>query len=171
MNRNANDIIQNDRLKKHQEGGYFVETFVSSNIIEVDSNFIGGKRPEVSKINYLLSKDDFSAWHRLEADETWRFKEGASLLLHILQHNGELLQIKLGDPKIESDVISEFCVTRKQWFAASLTNEHLFSYVECEVRPGFDYRDWQLGKKDFLLNLYPQHRLIIEKYARDKVAN
>ena len=37
--------------------------------------------------------------------------------------------------------------------------------LSCIVAPGFDFKDFELGKKDQLLHQYPAHTDIIEKIA------
>jgi predicted cupin superfamily sugar epimerase len=34
------------------------------------------------------------------------------------------------------------------------------------VAPGFDFADWEIGRRDDMIKAYPQHRRAIEKYAR-----
>ncbi|MDQ4066412.1 MAG: hypothetical protein M3114_02355 [Thermoproteota archaeon] len=35
----------------------------------------------------------------------------------------------------------------------------------CTVSPGFDYTDWELGKRNELIKMYPQYMTIIERYT------
>ena len=167
---NITQLIERDNLQKHEEGGYFAVTYVSEKKVSLPS-YAGGERPESTKINYLLNTNDYSAWHRLKSDEIWRFKAGTSLTLNIINPQGKLEQIKIGNHDIQPDTVNEFKVNKNQWFSAFVTDKSSFSYVECEVRPGFDYRDWQLAKKEYLIKQYPQYTQIIEKYSRDIPAN
>jgi predicted cupin superfamily sugar epimerase len=34
------------------------------------------------------------------------------------------------------------------------------------MSPGFDYHDWELGKRGELAETYPQHRALIERYTK-----
>lgn len=168
-NNDVQKLIENEGLIKHEEGGYFKVTYTSPNVIEVSAPYEGKERLESTKINYLLDQDDFSGWHRIKSDETWRFKNGASLtLLVINKENGKLVSIKIGDPLVEPDAVTEYTVTKWQWFSAFVNDKKSYAYVECEVRPGFDYRDWQLAKKEFLIKQYPQYTDLIVKYSRDE---
>lgn len=148
----AAQIIERDNLIRHPEGGYYIQTYKSEIQVDVPARYTGeSKRPESTKINYLLFENDFSAWHRVKSNETWRFKAGSSLTLHIIDRNGYLKQIKVGDPKDEIDVACEYMVEYSQWFAASINSKNSFSYVECEVRPGFMFDDFELGEKNSLI--------------------
>ncbi|NNM58513.1 MAG: cupin domain-containing protein [Legionellales bacterium] len=160
-------IMEKDNLIAHPEGGYYIQTYKSSTEISVPSRYKGSKtRPEFTKINYLLIKNDFSAWHKVSSDEIFRFREGTSLMLHIIDRNGRLNQIKIGDPTEENDAVSEYLIEHSQWFAASVNDKNSFSYVECEVRPGFMFDDFELGKSAVLIKQHPQHAEIIERYSR-----
>lgn len=166
--KDVQELIDRDALIKHEEGGYFKVTYVSPDIIAVSPRYEGGERASSTKINYLLAHDDFSGWHRIKSNETWRFKEGESLTLLIIGKDGKMTSIKIGDPEKEADALLEYTVEKEQWFAAFINNQQTYSYVECEVTPGFDYRDWQLGKKEYLIKQYPQHTTQILKYSRDE---
>lgn len=57
-------------------------------------------------------------------------------------------------------------VNSGSWFAASVDGHSSYSLVGCTVSPGFDYHDWELADMETLVEMYPGHRLIIEKYSR-----
>lgn len=161
-------IIKQHQLTQHEEGGYYKVTFVSEVLIDVEpARYVGGKRPACSKIDYLLMGHDYSAFHQLKSNEVWRYKQGTSLTLYMIQQDGTLTTAKIGDPSQESDASAEFLVMQDQWFAVVVNDNTSFSYVECEVTPGFDYRDWQLGEQDDLIKCYPQHADLIRKYSRN----
>ena len=46
-------------------------------------------------------------------------------------------------------------------------NEDGFSLVGCMVSPAFEYKDFELFKRNDLLKLYPEHQAIINKLTRD----
>jgi predicted cupin superfamily sugar epimerase len=52
------------------------------------------------------------------------------------------------------------------WFAASVQRPRSYSLVGCTVAPGFDFRDWEAGKRNELLASYPDHKEIIVKFTR-----
>ena len=41
-----------------------------------------------------------------------------------------------------------------------------FALAGCTVAPGFDFADFELGKRSDLIKLYPQHRALIERLSR-----
>lgn len=168
-------FIKQHNLVRHEEGGYFKVTYVAEQMVKVSDRYDGDERPASTKIDYLLAGNDFSAWHRIKSDETWRFKDGSSIILYVFSktdtNQQNLLQIKIGDPKKEQDAVLEYTVEHDQWFAAISSDTSHFSFIECEVIPGFDYRDFELGKESDLIDLYPDYTDIIRQYARSVYAN
>lgn len=62
--------------------------------------------------------------------------------------------------------VPQVAIKANTWFAASLDDKKSsYCLLGCTVSPGFDYRDWELGKRDELIKMYPQHRPIIERYT------
>ena len=47
-------------------------------------------------------------------------------------------------------------------------NNDGFSLVGCMVAPAFEYEDFELFEREYLLNLYPKHKDIIIKLTREK---
>jgi hypothetical protein len=61
---------------------------------------------------------------------------------------------------------SQAVIKADTWFAAALSNKKSYSLVGCTMSPGFDHLDWELGKRDELVKMYPQHRALIERYTK-----
>ncbi len=75
----AEQIITLLKLKPHpKEGGYFIETYRSSEAIPEKTlpNRYRGMRPFGTAIYYLLTPETFSAMHRLNSDEIFHFYLG-----------------------------------------------------------------------------------------------
>lgn len=166
------EIKRNDNLVAHPEGGFYIRIDESPKMVPVSERYSGELiRREFTKINFLLVKNDYSAWHRLKSNEIWRFKEGTSITLYIISKTSphDILEIKIGDPAKESDAIQEYEIEYDQWFAAKVNDGHSYCYVECEVRPGFLFKDYQLGKKEDLLEQFPQHSVLINLLAVNNI--
>ena len=56
-------------------------------------------------------------------------------------------------------------VPAKTWFGAYLEKPNTYALLGCTVAPGFDFEDFELGKKAELLELFPEHKEIIEKLS------
>jgi len=75
----ADQIITLLNLKPHpEEGGYFVETYRSSETISEKAlpSHYKGARPFGTAIYYLLTPETFSSIHRLQSDEIFHFYLG-----------------------------------------------------------------------------------------------
>lgn len=158
MNKEAAQWIKKLRLQKHPEGGYFKETHRSDLTVEIAG--YNGPRQVSTSIYYMLVGGQFSAFHRIKSDETWHHYAGGSLALYAMV-DGKLSKIKMGKGKGE---MPQFTIKANTWFAASL-NDKPYCLLGCTVSPGFDYRDWELGRRDELVRMYPRHKKIIERYT------
>jgi predicted cupin superfamily sugar epimerase len=89
------------------------------------------------------------------------------LTLHIIDAKGELKKSVLGPI---FDAAEQFQVTVKSdcWFAASVNKKKSYSLVGCTVSPGFDYKDWKIGNRKKLTEIYPQHKDIIERFTKSR---
>lgn len=123
-----------------------------------------GDRVFSTCIYFLLDKKEFSAFHVIQQDEVWHFYEGASLTIHIIDQKGEYTAVKLGKDIENGDSFQEV-VRANCWFAAAVDNTETYSLVGCTVAPGFDFADFEMADREGLVELYPQHRDIIEKYT------
>jgi predicted cupin superfamily sugar epimerase len=145
-------------LQEHLEGGYFRETYRSDAQFETER----GLRSASTAIFYLLEKGQFSAFHRIKSDEMWHFYAGSPLAVHVIDGD-KLGTIKLGnDPGRRQSL--QAVVRAGCWFAAASLGQ--YSLVGCTVAPGFDFADWEVGRRADMLKAYPRHRRVIEKYAR-----
>ena len=70
-------------MTAHPEGGYFRRHFESSGIVVRNENTVK-KLSAITATYFLLTKENFSALHKLQSDEIWHFYEGAPLLIHII---------------------------------------------------------------------------------------
>ena len=159
MNKDAVKLIKRLRLKKHPEGGYFKQTYTADTIV----NVAGYDKPRYisTAIYYMLVGDQFSALHRIKSDELWHHYTGGSLTLYAID-NGILSKIKMGKSMGEAPQVA---IKANTWFAASLNDKKSYCLLGCTVSPGFDYRDWELGKRNVLIKMYSQHSTIIERYT------
>lgn len=167
----VNKIISKLKMTPHPEGGYYVETYRSDNIV-IPKNAKNEDREErkgCSCIYFLLKggEDNFSAWHRLKFDEIWFFQAGSSLTLYFIDEEGSFKKIKLGNMLEDKDVTFQVFVKAGHWFAAEVDDPGLFTLVNCVVAPGFEFKDFQLASRFELLKQYPKHAEIINKYTRE----
>lgn len=160
-------IINTLNLQPHPEGGYFKETYRSSG--EIPEEYLGsefsGNRNYCTGIYFLLTSDTFSAFHKINQDEMWHFYKGTPLILHIISPEGEYSKVKIGND-IEQDEVPQFTVPAKHWFASEVSNSNGYTLTGCTVSPGFDFRDFEMPKREVLLTMFPQCSEIITKLTR-----
>ena len=156
MHREAARLARKLGLEKHPEGGYFKQTYRSDIMVNVEG--FGSPRSAATAIYYLLAGSEFSAFHRLKSDELWHHYAGGALVLYAI--NDELSKIKI-DKSMPQAVIRA-----GTWFAAAPYSKKSYCLAGCTMSPGFDYRDWELGKRDELIRAYPQHKKVVERYTK-----
>ncbi len=159
--------IQHLQLNIHIEGGYYSEVYRSSLTFEKDklpSSFTGDRNAS-THIYFLLKKNQFSAFHRIQSDELWHFYAGGPLVIYEIQESGHLTKHLLGnDPQAGQSL---FCVIKAgNWFASQPAEQSEYSLVGCTVSPGFDFADFEMAKKKELIQLYPQHSELIDKLCK-----
>lgn len=164
MNNDMQKIIKRLQLMPHVEGGYYSETYKSDVTIEVTNK---KKRSVNTAIYYLLSSGDFSCWHRLKSDEIWHYYCGGSLTIYQIDDDSKLSQIILGNPLTHENAYPQHIVPAGTWFAATVNEPNSFVLIGCTVAPGFDFEDFEIGKRNELLNQYPQHKNVIMQFTRD----
>ena len=160
--KDANYWINHLQLLKHPEGGYYKEVYRSDELINQNHlpQRFNGDRCFCTSIYFLLHKNDFSAFHRIKSDETWHFYQGTSLTLYMIDENGVLTSSLLGDNP-ENNERLQITIPQNAWFAAEVNDKSSYTLTGCTVAPGFDFADFELGKRNELLNLFPQHKEII----------
>jgi len=165
--RTGEDWIELLGLRPHPEGGFYREVYRSGETISpagLPPRF-PGPRSLATSIYYLLAADEISAVHRLRSDEIWNFYEGSPLVLVILRDPSEAEEIRLGRGAARGEVL-QAVVPAGCWFGAYVLEPNSFSLVGCSLAPGFEFADFELGRRQELLSLFPRHRELIEKLTR-----
>lgn len=167
MTKSAQYWIDKLSLIPHPEGGYYRETYRSSLTIanEALPPEFTGPRLVSTAIYFLLDGENFSAFHRLRSDELWHFYAGGSLVVHVIEENGRHSEILIGS-NLEAGESLQAVVKAGCWFASAVRDPSSFALVGCTVAPGFDFEDFELGKRSDLVGIYPQHRKLIERLTR-----
>src|SRR5688572_29434864 len=149
-------LIQRYNLQQHPEGGWYRQTYKSNEQISAESlpQRFGENRAFSTAIYFLLEQGSFSAFHRIKSDECWHFYAGDPLLIIIIEQNGELKIISLGND-VEKGHSFQYVVPANCWFASRPASESEFCFVGCTVSPGFEFEDFELAKASELSALYP----------------
>jgi len=57
----------------------------------------------------------------------------------------------------------QLTIEKESWFAARTTGD--FTLVGCNVSPGFDFADFEIGNFSKLVKQYPQHEDILRQFC------
>lgn len=156
------ELIRRFDLKPHPEGGFFSETYRSTERVARDGK-PAQTRSASTAIYYLLCDGAHSAWHRIKSDEVWHFYAGEPLNVHVLDENGELFTHTLGNALTHPEAVFQAVVPAGSWFAAECADPATFALVGCTVAPGFEFSEFELADVDALKARHPQHAGFIEK--------
>lgn len=153
-------------MQPHPEGGWYKETYRSEGAIpsSVLNGFDGG-RSFATGIYFLLTSENFSAFHRIKSDEMWHFYDGDGLTIHEVSPSGEYVNHKLG-LDLEKGEQPQVVVSANSWFASEVKQGGRWCLVGCTVSPGFDFEDFELAERDKLISEYPDHSTIITRLTR-----
>ena len=151
------EIIDKLQLLPHPEGGYYKETYRSAADIRIDGN----ARQMCTSIYYLLEDDNISHFHRIKSDELWFFHLGEPLEI-ITLNNGQVETILLGSA-IEKGELLQAVIPAGIWFGSRIKSQKGFVLVSCTVAPGFDFADFELAKREDLLEQYPQFEELVKE--------
>lgn len=111
-----------------------------------------------------MTEGNFSALHRLKADEVWHFYEGSSLSVHVIEEDGSHREIRLGR-NLDQGEVYQAVVKRGTIFGSCV--DAGYALVGCTVAPGFEFEDFELLARADLLGAYPQHQKLIKKLTRE----
>lgn len=160
----AGEWIRRLGLAPHPEGGHFRESYRSNERLQAGAlpARFDGPRATATAIVFLLCAGECSRFHRLRADEVWHFYDGGPLLLHLLHAGGALESIRLGRSPERGERL-QAVVPHGVWFGAEPAPGSPYTLAGCTVAPGFEYGDFELGRRGRLVADFPAHRELIER--------
>ena len=168
----AQEIIAALKLQPHPiEGGFFRETYRSTGIIPLES-----LPPEYSSqsgrslgtsIYYLLMADTFSEMHRLPTEEVFHLYLGGPVRMLQLFAGGASREVVLG-----TDILGgqqpQLIVPAGVWQGSRLEQGVDFALLGATMAPGFDYADYEQGRRSVLAGLYPDRAELIQILTREE---
>ena len=153
------EIIAAYRLERHPEGGWFRVVHHSPRSLGRISGY-PGDRAAFSAIYFLLSRDDFSAFHRLRSEEAWIHLAGDPLELILIGR--EVRRLRLAAVAHGGTPVA--VVSPGELQAARSCGA--YTLVACFVAPGFDFADFSMPSREDLLREYPDRRELILAFTR-----
>jgi predicted cupin superfamily sugar epimerase len=150
-----------------QEGGFYAESYRSAETLHPERLFsrFGTERSLATAIYFLLTRDSFSALHRLASDEVWHFYLGDPVEMLQLNADGAGRTVVLGTD-LSRGMRPQAIVPRGVWQGARLLSGGNLALLGATVSPGFEFADFELASRDTLLAAYPQFARQIETLTR-----
>ena len=131
--KSAKQWIDELQLESHPEGGFYREYLAP-----------------FSSIYFLLTDDNISHFHRIDADEVWYYHAGDSLTIHMINPDGTYTTATLGTDIQNGDVL-QYVVPKGTIFASSIENLNTYSLVGCMCQPAFEFKQFELFKQSELI--------------------
>lgn len=157
MSLTSEEIIGLYGLLRHPEGGWFRESHRSTGVIprSVLPAAFAGQRCYSTAVFFLLQKGERSLLHRLASEEVWHFYLGGPLRLVQLDSEGGAETFLLGQDVAAGQKL-QHVVPAGTWFGAFPEPGSDYAFVGATVAPGFDFADFELGRRDDLLKRFPR---------------
>jgi uncharacterized protein len=150
-----------------QEGGSYAESYRCSETLHAEClpSRYGGSRSFATAIYFLLTQDSFSALHRLASDEVWHFYLGDPVEMLHLSLDGAARIVQLG-ADLARGMRPQVLVPKGVWQGAHLMSGGNFALLGATVSPGFEFSDFELGRRDELQRAYPEFSNQIQVLTR-----
>ena len=149
------------------EGGFFRETYRSRRTVP-EEYLPGGMRSPRSigtAIYFMLTRESFSAQHRLPGTEIFHFYLGDPVIMLQLLPDGTSQTITLG-PDLAGGQRPQVVVRGGVWQGSRLAPGGKFALLGTTMSPGFDYADFELGDREQLMAQYPGAAEMIRRFTR-----
>lgn len=154
-------------LIPHPEGGSYIQSYKAAERVPtgVLGNRYDGPRASSTAIYYLLEPGTFSEMHRLRSDEIFHFYLGDAIEMLQLWPDGSSRVVQLG-PDLAGGQRPQVIVPRNVWQGSRLIAGGHFALLGCTVAPGFEFADYESGRRDDLSAAYPEQRDMIDVLTR-----
>jgi uncharacterized protein len=149
------------------EGGYYFETYRAEGSIPESAlpSVYKGARNYSTAIYFLLTPDTFSGMHRLPSDEVFHFYLGDPVEMFQIAPDGTGTTVVMGHDLKHQQVL-QLVIAGNHWQGARLVPGGAWALLGTTVAPGFEFADYEHGKRDVLLKEYPACRDMITALTR-----
>jgi predicted cupin superfamily sugar epimerase len=167
----AVDVIEMLGLEPLEpEGGYFRRTYASAFTAPAPATSSNAAaRPAGTAIYYLMTREQFSSFHRVKCDEVYHYYAGASAELTLIDAAGLVTTHALGN-RFEKGERPQIVIPAGTWQACRILDEGggEWCLVGATVTPGFEWVDFEIGERARLINEFPKARATIERLTREE---
>lgn len=162
MNAGAQQIIAKLGLKPlPREGGFYRLTWVSA-------ERLASGRAAGSAIYFLMTREEFSALHRLRVEELWHFYAGDSIEhVQLDPRDGTLRQTRLG-AEVGAEDVHQLVVPVGVWQGARLRPKgcHGWALLGCTLSPAWDEAEFEVADRGALAREFPAHASLVRELTR-----
>jgi uncharacterized protein len=152
------------------EGGFFRETYRSREPISGSALPPGyprdAQRSLATCIYYLLASNTISEMHRLPTDEIYHVYMGGPVRMLQLLADGSGQEVLLGNSVMAAHQ-PQVIVPAGVWQGSLLEPGADFALMGTTMTPGFDFADYERGRRAELLARYPAHGALITRLTRE----
>jgi uncharacterized protein len=149
------------------EGGFYAESYRSE-----EKSGAGclpgryrGERRFGTAIYFLLTRETFSALHRLASDEVYHFYLGDPVELLCLREDGSGEVVTMGTD-LNAGMRPQITVPRGAWQGSRVRPGGEFALLGTTMAPGFEFADFELANLALLLERYPKFSEMIRELTR-----
>jgi predicted cupin superfamily sugar epimerase len=154
----AEDVKKLLGLQPHpREGGWYVRTYEAAEMVGAeafgDTRYAGARRTGTA-IYYLLEPETFSEMHRLQSDEVFHFYAGDAVEMLQLTAKGKGATVVIGNDLLRGQR-PQVVVGRGVWQGSRLVEGGRWALLGCTVSPGFEFEDYEAGRREQLCMEWP----------------
>lgn len=163
----AEAVIKKLGLSPHPEGGYYLETYRSRDLLKKSAlpSRYDGDRCASTAIYYLLEKDNFSALHQVQSDEIFHFYLGGPVEIFVISPDGRAETAVIGND-IESGQLPQYTVLKGSIQGLRVAPGFDFALLGSTVAPGFDFADFKLIPRAAVIDDHPEFSELIKSLTR-----
>ncbi|KAK7265456.1 hypothetical protein RJT34_33076 [Clitoria ternatea] len=178
MSLRASEIAKKLNLQPHPEGGFYAETF-RDHSVHLSTSLLPPQykvdRPVSTSIYFLLPSASVSRLHRIPCAETWHHYIGEPITVVELNEKDGGVKFTLLGSDLSENQVPQYTVPPNVWFGSFPTKDFSvspdggrfirseprdceihYSLVGCTCAPAFQFQDFELAKRSFLLARFPQ---------------
>jgi len=151
-----------------EEGGFYRETYRADLALPegVLPTRFAGPRAAATSIFYLVTPVSFSGLHRLKGDEQFHYYMGDPVEMLQLHPDGTGSIVVLGTD-LEAGMTPQHLVPGGTWQGTRLVPGGRWALLGTTMTPGFDFADFESGRRQPLSEAFPEFADRIHALTRE----
>jgi len=161
------EILSLLAMKPHPEGGFYRETYRANEEIPAEAlpGRYQGARHHGTAIYFMLTVDSPSWIHRVKSDEIYLFHCGDPVEILMLFPDGSGRVERLG-LDLAAGMRPQIVIPRGAWQGSYIKDVAAgYALISTTVSPGFDFRDFEMGKRSELSASHPAYADLIARLS------